>query len=312
MDFFSDCYRKTKLGISGLGTIGSSTTIVIGIVVTHGALAGVLIGAGIVWLATSAFTLFDTLNAYSIIKKDVEKLRKNLDNFESENFALKTNLAKLNGDIKSLSKTKDSFISENKKLAESIEDSSHQLKKLTHIKENYEKIIDKNTKLLEEEKVNIENLDNAIKELEAVKKTFEIENTKLQELNSNNLEYINELENIKDQYVEENKKMKELNIDNKKQLEYLEGQVLKLKELYVNTKELMRNIVNAGDTFGDLSEDINTSSRRLGETREDYDETLGQMKNLLERLKNKTFDQLDQNDDGLITEDEFRNEISSI
>jgi len=124
-------------------------------------------------------------------------------------------------------------------------------------------------------------------------------------MNEDNLAIINSLENIKDEYVRENDELKKINQDSSEQLIFLEKQVTKLKQLYVNTKQLMKNIVNASSTFSDISDDINKSAQNLDNTNENYNKTLDQMQNLLERLKDKTFDDLDINDDGIITEEEF-------
>ena len=62
-------------------------------------------------------------------------------------------------------------------------------------------------------------------------------------------------------------------------------------------------------TFNDISIDIDRSAENLGNTNEDYNKTLEQMKNLLERLKDKTFNNFDKNNDGVISAEEFENEV---
>lgn len=302
MNFFSSIYQKIKLAFSGLGVAGSTATIIVGIVVTKGLIAIPIIAGGISWLCVSSISLVETMSTYSIIKKDIDRLRNNIETFENENFELKANITSMNGDIKKLMAARVAFVEENKKLVESLKKSEKQILTMNDI-------INENKILLEEEKTNVESLNASILYLKEVKQNFNAENNKLKEINENNLEIINSLTNIKEEYIRENNELKKINVENSAQLEYLENQVDKLKQLYTNTKELMKNIVNASSTFNDISEDINNSAQNLDNTNENYNKTLNQMQNLLERLKDKTFDDFDKNNDGVITEEEFDIEI---
>lgn len=302
MNFFSSIYQKIKLAFSGLGVAGSTATIIVGIVVTKGLIAIPIIAGGISWLCVSSISLVETMSTYSIIKKDIDRLRNNIETFENENFELKANITSMNGDIKKLMAARVAFVEENKKLVESLKKSEKQILTMNDI-------INQNKILLEEEKTTVESLNASILYLKEVKQNFNAENNKLKEINENNLEIINSLTNIKEEYIRENNELKKINVENSAQLEYLENQVDKLKQLYTNTKELMKNIVNASSTFNDISEDINNSAQNLDNTNENYNKTLNQMQNLLERLKDKTFDDFDKNNDGVITEEEFDVEI---
>jgi len=166
-------------------------------------------------------------------------------------------------------------------------------------------LVNENSELLIQEKLNVQSLESNVQYLKEVRESFKDQNNKLKTMNEDNLAIINSLENIKDEYVRENDELKKINQDSSEQLIFLEKQVTKLKQLYVNTKQLMKNIVNASSTFSDISDDINKSAQNLDNTNENYNKTLDQMQNLLERLKDKTFDDLDINDDGIITEEEF-------
>ena len=309
MNFFSDCYQRTKLGLSGLGAVGSTTTIIVGIVVTHGTIAVPIVIAGIAWLCISGISLIETLSTYSILKKDIDRLRKNIKEFEEENFELKSNLARMRGDIQKLGETRREFVIENKKLVTSVEKSKEQLSKLSELNQNYNKMVQKSKNMLEDEKLSVQKLENEIKGFINLKDSFYKENFKLKEMNKNSEKLIIKLEKLKDNYISENKELKSLNEKNGKQLVFLETQVSKLKELYSNTKKLMKNIVNASNTFNDISIDIDRSAENLGNTNEDYNKTLEQMKNLLERLKDKTFNNFDKNNDGVISAEEFENEV---
>jgi chromosome segregation ATPase len=298
MNFFSNVYQRTKLAFSGIGVAGSTTTIIVGIVATKGLLAIPLIIGGISWLCVSSISLVETMSTYSLIKKDIDRLRKNITDFENENFELKSNIATMRGDLKKLKEVRLAFIEENKKLVTSLRESEKQILKMNDL-------VNENRELLTQEKLNVQSLEGNVQYLQKVRESFKDENNKLKTMNEDNLAIINSLENIKDEYVRENDELKKINQDSSEQLIFLENQVTKLKQLYVNTKQLMKNIVNASSTFSDISEDINKSAQNLDNTNENYNKTLDQMQNLLERLKDKTFDDLDINDDGIITEEEF-------
>lgn len=312
MNFLSNFYRNSKIFVAGVGAIFAIVVIVVGVLATKGGLGVALIVGGATWLTSSGFILFDSIAVHSIIKKDVEKLKKGIAKFEKQNIKLQDN-------VDQLSKTKNEFIFENVKLAKSVTQSQDQIKTLSDLKVTYEDNIKKYQKSLENEKITVDKLKEQIVGLDKIKQVFYVENNKLKDLIESNQEHIEALEDAKKHYIAENEKLQALNIENEKNVKELQNQVLKLKTLYDNTKELLKKLAEAGDMFSEFGETMATSTDKLqdttndlGQTQDEYDATLAEMKNLLERLKDKKFEDLDENDDGIITEEEFKNAFGEL
>ena len=141
--------------------------------------------------------------------------------------------------------------------------------------------------------------------------------TFLKETLSKNRTLVAQLQRAKDAYIKENKKLQESNKENESQIKTLRSQVEKLRELYVSTQSLLQKLSTAGDMFtefgktiGDTSESLEQTEGKLADTQENYDQTLDRMTKLLEKLKKESFNDLDDNNDGRITEDEFRNYVN--
>jgi len=292
MDFLSGFYRKCKLGVAGLGVAGSVTMIIIGAVISHGAAIPLIIG-GSIWLTNSGFVLFDGIAANSLIKKDVDRLKKTTADFENENLNLKHN-------VEGLEKTKNKIEKQNNRLQSSIDKAANQILSLTNLKTRYEKNLEANEQ-------NVENLETEVAKLDHLK--YELTQN-LQDLSKSlegaesELKVMNEL---KSQYTEENKKLQESNKENKATINVLKSQVTKLNKLYDGTKALLANLATAGDVFTEFGSTIGDTSKELNETKEGYDDTLDKMNELLDRMKNSSFDDIDADDDGIITEKEFLN-----
>lgn len=302
MDFLSDCYKKIKLGVGSLGGIGSIVLILIGVISTKGVFGVFLIGGGSLWFTSSGFILFDAIHVNSIIKRDVDRLRKTTLDFQFENNRLKNN-------VNSLEQIK-------KGLLLSMEESETQVTNLTNLKTAYEKNIFEYKKIAKEERKNSEKLSKNIKVLEGIKMQLNQNIKKLNTSLDKNKTIVKELEIAKNQYIDENKKLQETNQSSEIQLKELTTQVTKLKALYKSTQLLLKNLATAGDMFnefgetiGNVSEDLKDTNSELNDTKEEYDKTLERMNNLLEKMKNSSFTDLDKDKDGTITKDEYLNYV---
>jgi len=294
MDFLSKCYKNTKLTIGGLGGILSVTTIVMG-AVSGGAF---LIVGGSLWLSSSAFVLFDGVRAHSIIKKDVDRLRKLTEDFEQENMELKNNVDTLNT-------LKTRFIQENNRLTTSINDSRVQINNMVDLNNKYQTTLSTYKESLKEEKANTDKLKKNIKDLNHAEKQLKSSVQQLkQNLNFNKLQ-IEELEVIKQDYIRENQQLQEVSNENKKSNEVLKSQVKKLKVLYDNTRQLLSNLTESSDIFQNLSGDLEESVDELQGTKKGYSDILVNMKRIVEELKTSSFKDLDMNNDGVVDANEF-------
>lgn len=325
MHFLSSLYRNIKLTIASLSGLAGLGALIAGIVI--GSTGGtVLIVGGSLWVVTSGFSIFDSVAAHSAIKKDVDRLEKNVDIFGKENLKLEGENTKLAGSVERLEIAKDRYIEENKKLATSVKQSQDQVKKLSDLKTQYEEANQRYEELLEKEKSQITELENqnliyvdensklsaSLTELQTIKNTFEVENEKYKTMLEDHKTQINALESAKNDYVAENDKLQKANEESAGQLEMLKNQVVKLRELYNNSRELLVNLSSAGDMFSQFGNtlgasvtEIQDTAQKLDDTQEGYDQTLDQMRQLIEKLKTSTYEDLDVDGDGNITKEEF-------
>ncbi len=297
MFFLTSLYKKLKLGVGGLGLVGSLSMIIYG-AITGGTGGIVLAVGGGLWLVQSGLTLFDGSKIYEEIKEQINLLKTNIDEFAIENDNLRINVSQLKD-------AKDTFIRENRKLVKNIEASEKQLVKLDDIKNEYQLELDK----LDQEN---QDLEGSLDRLQQLQDDYRLENDMLKGLIKQNQDQILQMEAIKEKYVEENQILQENNQENSEQIEVLKSQVSKLKELYNNSRLLLKNLADAGDLFNEFGNTLGNTVTQIGETaqnidetQEELDQTLDQMKMLVSKLQDSTFDEFDQNDDGIITAEEF-------
>jgi chromosome segregation ATPase len=323
MHFLSNAYRRIKLTIASASGLAGLGALIAGIAI-GGTGGTVLIIGGSLWVATSGFSIFDSVAAYSAIKRDVDRLEKNVDTFSQENL-------KLEGNIRGIEIAKDRYVEENRKLTISVKRSQDQVKRLSDLKIEYEQANADYQGLLDEEKTQItqlenqnlvyvsenQNLSNSLNQMKGIQDRFKEENEKFKHTLEMNDTQISALESAKDEYVLENGKLQETNEKNEEQLDLLKNQVIKLRELYSNSRELLKNLSDAGDMFshfgntlGTTVVDLGDTAQDLDQTQEDYENTLGQMKNLIDRLKTSTYGDLDKDGDGLVTKEEFDEFVS--
>lgn len=183
---------------------------------------------------------------------------------------------------------------------------------------------------LEYENSNLKNTVAVIREelieLEDLKTKYITENAKLQE---SVIEHRKQLEEFKTQnevldgsvknFESENQHLHELIQKDEEQLAHLKNQVEKLKELYLRTDQLLQTLRTVGDTFTDFGTSIQTSAISLNETAGKMDATesglnlaLTNVKNLLFKLTGESFEKLDSNQDGIVTQEEFATNIEKL
>lgn len=296
MDFLTEMYRNVKLGVAGLGGVMSTTLIIVGIVATKGALGIAMIIGGSIWLSSSGFILFDSIKVSSLIRKDIEKLKKQTLEYKFEN-------SRLTNSVNALKKVNDRFI-------ESANKSEEQIKNLSYLKTGYEKALKEHRKLLNDEKNNSERLNDSVNKLTRTKQNLVYNVKELSNTIKANKIIMDELKIAKDKYIDENNKLQESVKNNNKEVKELKRQVTKLKELYKSTKILMRNLATAGDMFNEFNTTLGDTSEGLNETKEEYDIALNRMNKLVEKMKNNEFKELDQDGDGTITAKEFENYVN--
>jgi len=323
MYFFGKIYRSSKMLAASLGSIGSVLAIVYGVLMSGGT---VFIIGGSLCLVNSIFNFLDIAKVDKDIKKQVDNLKKQttelsykIQDFEHENQELHQN-------VTDLTDLKEVFIEKNTELQITMNSSLTQLETLEDLKDEY---LSANRDLehhLEEEKNQLVRLEDRNSELEGslqkminLKSQFGFENNRLKALVNQGQEQVEALDAIKARYLCENQKMAgelEDMSDNNEQLKgqitYLDDQVVKLRSLYQDSKKLLLNLATAGDLFNQFSDSIDTTIVRLDDTQEDLDITASTLHNLVEKLGQSSFKDLDIDEDGIVTEEEFQQAVQNL
>ena len=298
MDFLSSFYRNLKIGVAGIGSIMAVSLIVVGVIATKGTLGIVMAVGGSIWLASSGFIMFDSTRVSSLIKRDVKRLKKNTLEFKFENQRLSNNVSSLT-DIQG-------------RLIKSANKSEDQIKILSNLKITYEKTMNEHRKIILDEQKNGDELRYSLDRLQRAKENL-VHNVKALNINVvENKTLVKELQEIKNAYIMENVKLQDINKNNTNSLNDLKKQVHKLKELYKSTQILLRNLSTAGDMFSEFTTTICDSTDGLNETKDGYDDTLKRMNKLVNKMKDSTFKDIDEDGDGIVTSAEFSDFSSQV
>jgi predicted Zn-dependent peptidase len=80
----------------------------------------------------------------------------------------------------------------------------------------------------------------------------------------------------------------------------------------MESKNLIQSLAKFGDQYTQFSTTIDTDILRLDQTTNNLDQTADILHNLVDRLKSQTFEKLDLNQDGSVTQDEFSSGLLKI
>lgn len=323
MDFLSNSYRYLKLGVATLGGLSALGVLFYGI---FGGGGIIYIIGGSLWLVQTGFNYFDSGKVHMDIRKQVNELKDGLSEFANENISLK-------GNIDNLEKVKENFVNSNNQLVKIVERSEQKLGILSEIKKEYENENNKYIQLLDQNNLQLQQLENqneiyinenkdlteSITNMKNLQIIFNEENNKYKELIILSEEQINQLKKTEEDYIIENHKLQESNEKNTEQLEILKNQIVKLRNLYNNSRELLVNLASAGDLFTKFNEsidkniiEIKDTADSLDENNEKLDSHLNILNNLVTKLKDSKFSNFDVNNDGVITKEEFENGIKKL
>lgn len=317
MFFLTDIYRYIKLTAAGLGLGSGMGAIVYGAII-KGTGGTALIVLGSLAAANSLFNFFDSSKVFADLKKGVEDLKHEVSDFKQENIELKGNISNLN-------QAKEKFIEENLKYADMLEENELQLEQLNKVKEDVAKANKDLQAVVEQEKKTSEiyihendRLRTSLNALEEAQQKYQTQNQKYQEMLEKTKKQLEELETAKKKYMEENQKLQENNEQNEEQINKLTGQVDKLHKLYNNSRELLKNLAEAGDLFQDFSQTIGQNVVRiegtaddLSETQEKLAETLKAFETLNSKISASKFKDIDKDGDGRISKEEWQQHINS-
>lgn len=278
-------------GICSIGVIAAG-------LLTHA--PPVLIVGGTIWLIESILLTLDSSKLLSDIKKQVNKLTTNVERFRLENVELNDNLNKL-------SDLKNQFVEENKQLIDKLKLTTVQLDKLNDLKLKYEKI---NSNLTSENS----NYHKLNEELTKQKEQFTIEIRNLKELITSNQKQMCELDKIKKEYSIENELLQKQNIQHSEQITKLKNQLDKLKQLYISSQELLKKLMDTGDIFSKVENqmtqnlgNISDIAKKLDTSNDRFDDQIEKLHAITNKMIDLKFEELDTDRDNYISKTEFEN-----
>lgn len=306
MYFLSKVYQSIKTVTAIVGATGSVMAIVYGATMAATAGTPIIVG-GSLCLANSVFNLLEIGKVNVDIKNQINELKVNLTQFSRQNVELESN-------VKGLTDLKDKFIRQNKELQTTLENSADQLEHLQRIKEEYDEVNKKLTAQLEDGQEQIKEygdnnqqygdnnaiLSDNVKKLLDFKLQFEKENAELKTLLNQAHFQLVQIETLKNNYVTEISTLNQTNST-------LAVQVEKQAKIIEESKNLIQSLAKFGDQYTQFSTTIDTDILRLDNTTNNLDQTAAVLHNLVDRLKSQKFEELDLNQDGAVTQEEFTN-----
>jgi len=186
------------------------------------------------------------------------------------NLDIKKQIDILNIAVNNLSESSQTFIIENKKLQEIIKQAYNQIT------------------LLENVRIQLESSNDNLKEKIEY---FTIENEKLSDSLKDLNNQIKVIEELKNNFSEENAQFKK--------------QIIEQNNIIIQSKLLIQQLAKFGDEYTNFSNTINNTVTNLENTNDSLGTTLNILEKLVNDLKKRTFQELDNNADGLVTNDEY-------
>lgn len=269
-------YFTTKLYQSIKGTTATLGTVGAVLAICFGATGGgtVYIVGGSLCLANSIFNLIEFGKVNIDIKKQLKTLDLALQNFQNK--------------IITLNSSVESFLAETTHLKKLLENANAQIQYMDEIRKD---LVDAN-KVTKSQLV-----------------TFQSENTKLKTTMKDIQEQFQKVQAVYQEQVKENEELHKNNTVYKKQLEQQTEQIKQQEEIILQSKALIQNLAKFGDKYTQFAETINNN---LLQTNDDLADTSQVLRDLVEKLRNQTFEKLDSNNDGVVTNVEFNEAIGNL
>jgi len=285
MEFLSKTYQSAKLAVAASGSVMSCTLLGLGI----SAGDPVSITAGSVWLASSLFNLGDSTTASRRLREAVTDLKNLSDTLEKEAASFKLENDNLRGTVSDLEDTASSIVSENRKLLSVINQGREQINRLYDLQKKYAAVMG--------------DAEDASRVNSRVAQDLSEENAVLR-LSIEQLETsLGSLEGLRAQYKEQNDELVRANEAYSDRVDALQAQLDRIEKLYSSSKQILKLLIESSDA---ANEDIANTAKELEDLRCKYEETLDSMASLEDGLRESTFQQLDADNDGMVTESEFK------
>lgn len=281
--FLSKAWRTTKLGVATTLTLVSAGILLYG-VFTVGGLFNVIMGA--IGLAGSAIIFVDSSKVHNDVAKAMEKneeltrdyretadeLHQQTSDFRDENVALQRNVFSL---------------------GKSLKEAVKHTQALQKIKSKLEITASSLEQDIEDNRIQVFKLAQHVDELSDIRQELTTER--------------NELEISVKKADEQTKSLQVLYETALASDQAHQVQIEKLKLIVESSQKVLLAVANVGDQFDQFSTTIDTQLINMENQNDSLENTAHVMDVLLNQLQDKTFDDLDENKDGVVTADEFDN-----
>jgi chromosome segregation ATPase len=330
--FLRSIYRIVKLIVAGVGIIIGGGILIYGAVQ---ALPIYAVGGGL-YFVTGLLLVFDSSKILNDIKREIDRMEESINIFaqenqklatERENFAANniefvTNNKELRKQLTTLAGAERTLEEENHKLQQQVRIANAQLKKLDELKRSYEEQQTRLQTLLKQYGMENEELRGTAESMAAAHHELKEQNATLDSLLQGVHEQLRRMEQAKREYEEQNTEYRALLAEHKAKLSESEEQIAsmttqieKLRELHENSKQLIRNLVDAGDMFQQFSTTIGTDVHKLDGITGDISEATTDLNTTIARLNQqlteREFANMDADGDGNITQQEFNEYITN-
>jgi len=277
MYYTSKLFHSAKITCATLGLLLSGCTLIYGAIDN----SQILYVVGTFFVCSSLFHCADASKVTLDIKKELHRIK-------NETKQLKKHNNDLGDTVTNLKKIEKGYIKQLGSVNKLMIDTSEQLEQIEILKCDFES----ENKAL---KTNLNKSKNLSDDLEKIKFQYEEENSKLQ----NNIHFLNvQMQDLEFIQITHKQELEKLSNENLK----LDGTCKQLAKLYNNTKRLMVEIAQCNNEF---ASSIDSSTIKLDEKIDDVESVADKLNVLLTKLKNKTFGELDTNDDGVVSMKEF-------
>jgi len=334
MFFLTPLWRSIKIGVT-IGLIASGVGTGAGgiyVITTAGGkiLGGLLLASGIIQTIGAAFLGGSNSKELQIFKQKIEELEQMLkdlgiqiDDFRGENEKLRTERLEftkerhhLEENVNYLAETEQKIEHENDKLKLLADENKKQLMQLTKTNEDYKVKLQKVVELADKTELENDKLLNNVQDLALVKQQLEYENATYQETTIRMTQQMDKLTELKSEFEYRNTELQTLFAQEKENRKEGEQQISNLKEqlekfigLYGNMKDLVKNLVSAGDLYQDFADTIGIEVGELENATGDVNTAVDRMNNMLNRLNQEMtdgdFGEIDTDGDGTISQTEW-------
>ena len=295
--FFSKLGRGIRYSATIVGGIACGVIIILSVI---GIQTIVVPICGGIALIPIGMVLIENVTIIRNLEKLMTKFKNQLQQLGVINNNLSDNVSRLSTEVSQLSQTKDSLIQEITKLSNLLKEAEIKVVKLSDLAKIYEDNAAKLSALTQNYQNQNQQLTEETHKLVDIKQQYEEENARLTATIDEINQQLSQLVKMKEAYEIQLLQSKENNQELKVEIE-------KIAIYYNQAKEVIETLLRSKNVLDDIYSGMIKTETQTSENVN----TLSKLLNIFG--KNRTlelFQQLDQNEDGVLTSQEFINALS--